>query len=131
VRGFKRFEEDLLMRIADVLIIDTENDLNVYIDTNEDGTRKGEGDKKECCGKSASELASGNTIAGCECCQPVVKTTGEPSKLAGCCLRETNGGKPVDGVVLRDLNLNEWAGKFKFNIVEYLKVADTYSSRVL
>jgi hypothetical protein len=38
------------MRYTDVLLINTGNDLNVYMSTNSDGTTKSEQNGSQCCG---------------------------------------------------------------------------------
>jgi arsenite methyltransferase len=72
---------------ADILITNSKQDLNVYSDTNEDGTRNG------CCGSGTDK----------SCCD----------KSASCCNAEEHPeGNDLNGFTseFKDLDLNEWAG---------------------
>jgi arsenite methyltransferase len=105
------------MRYTDLLIKDVQTDLNVYLNTLPDGTKRvpelGSGyQQKSCCASPPAE--------GAACCGPENKASGcDPSEneAMGCC------GTPVMAAVvehdfeklvaqLGSVDLNEWVGKY-------------------
>ncbi|OCK78361.1 ubiE/COQ5 methyltransferase [Lepidopterella palustris CBS 459.81] len=87
---------------SDVIIVDTNSDLNVYMEIDEDGIRK----EQACCS---------HKTAGC--CEPVKQATCCLDKPANCC----SGGKDKTKATgtLQGLNLNEWAGSYKIFAVKH------------
>ncbi len=96
---------------AEVVIVNTGADLNVYLETGEDGERK-----ESCC--VPSEKATEAPPAG-ECCAPA-KDGSEPA--GGCCAPAKDGSEPAGGCCApakdgsekpsgAKLDLNEYVGK--------------------
>jgi len=106
-------DEYLPKSLADILITDTNADLNVYLDTDVDGTTK-KAASSQCCGIASQD----KTAASCQpgkgknnqCCAANNKEDAsqeESDEKAGGC-GSCGGGKLGD--------LNKWAGKFVFSI---------------
>ena len=86
----------LIASREEILISDTHNDLNVYFETGEDGSKKTNG--------CAPAQGSDNTNKSCT-----------PAKASFCGLNSSccsaDGRSPVDdGVDLSGINLNDWVG---------------------
>ncbi|KAB5533497.1 S-adenosyl-L-methionine-dependent methyltransferase [Coniochaeta sp. 2T2.1] len=91
---------------SDVLIEDTNNDLNVYIDASSEGTRQA----KKAAGVDKQEL---------HCCgaDSTLSTSPEKSSCCGCRTTVTNMGENPDlydmAAELGQIDLNEWVGSYK------------------
>ncbi|KAK3395029.1 S-adenosyl-L-methionine-dependent methyltransferase [Podospora didyma] len=79
---------------GEIIIADTHADLNVYLDTNEDGTNK-----SDCCAPAASTATScgDSSNPAASCCGPVSSTAAKTPKT---------------------VDLNEWVGSYKIYAVK-------------
>jgi len=97
-------------KLAEVLITDTDADLNVYLETDVDGTTKAASDHGpggQCCGIATKDETAASCQAGQgKCCAS--KDAEGDSKNGDC------GG--CGGGQLGDLN--KWAGKFSISLSE-------------
>ncbi|VUC31430.1 unnamed protein product [Clonostachys rosea] len=104
VNEYKEFLQDAGFR--EILITDTKSDLNVYLQTNEDGSKK-----TECCipinaeNEATSFYGPSNEV----CCGP---QTPSPRRTTDCYASQRNR------VSLTENDLNEWAGSFKIYAVK-------------
>lgn len=84
----------------EILITDTKSDLNVYLQTNEDGSKK-----VKCCIPTKVKKEKER-----KCCKPSSETCCAPNLSSPCCA--TNCCTPENSdISLKESDLNEWAGK--------------------
>ena len=83
----------------EILIADTKSDLNVYLQTNEDGSKKA-----ECCVPEKEERKERE-----KCCESSIKTCYEP-KSSSCCATNCCADEKTP-TCLAESDLNEWVGK--------------------
>lgn len=117
--------EVALTGTADVLIKDANADLNVYVETTEDGTRRaknGEQKKSGCCAPTATvaqACCTAAVTAGDACCSPEKKASGccaPKAENPGCCAPVEMAGDRLDlksmAAELADVDLNELVGRY-------------------
>ncbi|KAK4463654.1 S-adenosyl-L-methionine-dependent methyltransferase [Cladorrhinum samala] len=102
----------------DVVISDTKADLNVYLETNEDGTKKG-----DCCAPASSCCAPAEK--GCcapaeeGCCAPTAKGCCAPAEKAdGCCSPASTSVQATTADDSERPDLNEFVGSYKIYAVK-------------
>ncbi|CAH0023361.1 unnamed protein product [Clonostachys rhizophaga] len=105
VSEYEKFLKDA--GFIEIFITDTKSDLNVYLQTNEDGLKKVDGCIQ-------ANLGTGEQEKGCQpssdiCCAP---KPSPPCCATNCCSSES------DYVSLTESDLNKWAGSFKVYAVK-------------
>lgn len=103
----------------DILITDTKSDLNVYLDTLDDGTKKG-----ACCDDTPTCCAPGQETKESSCCAAPA--------AAGCIGGAQSTDVPVSSGALRGTDLNEFVGEWSLFELSFLcSWTLTVSSRIL
>lgn len=116
-----------MLTCLDILIADTHADLNVYVDTAVDGSRK----KAECC--VPPSVAPGGCVGASDkpCCDAREKQSQccalpaasgddqaccDKTKDKACCSAASDSSNaPID---IKNVDLNEWAGSYKIYAVK-------------
>ncbi|CAH0055772.1 unnamed protein product [Clonostachys solani] len=104
VSEYEEFLKDAGFR--EILITDTKSDLNVYLQTNEDGSKK-----TECCIPTKVEKEE------TRCCEPSSEVCCEPELSSPCCTTNCCASEN-NYVSLTESDLNKWAGSFKVYAVK-------------